>query len=144
MNFNPIVFALRHPITIMVGITALVVGSALAVLRMKIDIFPQLNLPVIFLVLRGETKSIGEFQDQALLKVGPMFSSLPGVSAPPPFGGNQRTIVVRADPERFRAYHLSPDEVVAAIAKGNQITPSGNITIQGMSPMVPVNSVVGA
>ena len=29
---NPIVFALRHPITVMVGIAALVVGSALAVL----------------------------------------------------------------------------------------------------------------
>ena len=48
MNFNPIVFALRHPITVMVGIAALVVGSVLAVLRMKIDIFPSLNLPVIY------------------------------------------------------------------------------------------------
>src|SRR5205807_645302 len=37
-----------------------------------------------------------------------------------------------------------PDEVVAAISKGNQITPSGNVTIQGKSPIVPVNSVVGA
>ena len=36
-------------------------------------------------------KSIGEIQDQALFRVRPMFASLPGVSAPPPFGGNQRT-----------------------------------------------------
>src|SRR6202022_1729933 len=42
-----------------------------------------------------------------------------------------------------RAYRLSADEVVAAIAKGNQITPSGNVTINGKSPIVPVNSVVG-
>src|SRR3984893_10298019 len=48
MNLNPIVFALRHPITVMVAIAALVVGSVLAVVRMKIDIFPILNLPVIY------------------------------------------------------------------------------------------------
>src|SRR5947209_18742657 len=54
MNLNPIVFALRHPITVMVAIAALVVGSALAVLLppdlggMKKDIFPALNLPVIY------------------------------------------------------------------------------------------------
>src|SRR3981189_3159048 len=45
---NPIVFALRHPITVMVAMVALVVGSVLAVSRMRIDIFPALNLPVIY------------------------------------------------------------------------------------------------
>src|SRR5947209_1080877 len=48
MSLNPILFALRHPVTVMVGIVALIVGSGLAVLRMKVDIFPQLNLPVIY------------------------------------------------------------------------------------------------
>jgi multidrug efflux pump subunit AcrB len=45
---NPVVFALRHPITVMVAMIGIVAGSALAVSRMKIDIFPQLNLPVIY------------------------------------------------------------------------------------------------
>src|SRR5438105_12254592 len=45
---NPIVFALRHPYTVMVGVVAVVLGSALAFARMKIDIFPSLNLPVIY------------------------------------------------------------------------------------------------
>jgi multidrug efflux pump subunit AcrB len=45
---NPVVFALRHPITVMVAMIGIVVGSGLAVSRMKIDIFPQLNLPVIY------------------------------------------------------------------------------------------------
>src|SRR5436190_11278976 len=45
---NPIVFALRHPITVMVTIVTLIGGSVLAVSRMKMDIFPQLNLPVIY------------------------------------------------------------------------------------------------
>ena len=48
MNLNPIVFALRHPITVMVAIAAVVVASGLAFFRMKVDIFPQLNLPVVY------------------------------------------------------------------------------------------------
>jgi multidrug efflux pump subunit AcrB len=234
---NPIVFAMRHPITMMVGIVAVMLGAVLAVFRMPIDIFPDLNTPIIyvaqpyggmdpqqmegfltnyyeyhFLYITGidhveskniqgvalmklyfhpgtnmagamaetvsyvnrarsfmptgtvppfimrfdagsvpvgylvfeSNRSIGEIQNLALFYVRPMFASLPGVSAPPPFGGNQRTVVIRADPERLKAYRMSPDEVVAAIASGNEITPSGNVTIKGKSPIVPVNSVVGS
>src|SRR6266487_5645389 len=85
------------------------------------------SVPIGQLVFSSENRSLNEIQDLALFKVRPMFAGLRGVSAPPPFGGNQRTVVIRADPERLRAYHLSPDVVVAAIAKGNQITPSGNV-----------------
>src|SRR5881398_406121 len=46
------------------------------------------SVPVGYLVLSSPTKTIAEIQDQALFKVRPMFSSLPGVSAPPPFGGS--------------------------------------------------------
>ena len=45
---NPIVFALRRPLTVMVLVVAVVLGSGLAVSRMPIDIFPNLNLPVIY------------------------------------------------------------------------------------------------
>src|SRR5205807_9177378 len=77
------------------------------------------SVPVGYLVLRSDTKSIGEIQDQALNRVRPMFASLPGVSAPPPFGGGPRTIVVRVDPDRLRAYNLSPEEVIRALTTGN-------------------------
>src|SRR6202035_1776428 len=45
---NPIVFALRRPMTVMVLVVAVALGSILAVMRMPIDIFPNLNLPVIY------------------------------------------------------------------------------------------------
>src|SRR5437588_325194 len=199
---NPIVFALRRPYTVLVAMVAVAVGSILAVSRMNIDIFPDLNLPVIYvaqpyggmdpaqmeglitnyyeyhflyisgihhvesknvqgialmklyfnpgtnmpqamaetinyvnrsrafmppgtvspfvmrfdtgsvpvgyLVLSSETRSLAEIQDLALFRVRPMFASLPGVSAPPPFGGQQRTIVVSVDPDRLHAYNVSP------------------------------------
>ena len=216
---NPIVFAMRRPLTVMVLVVAVALGSVLAVTRMSIDIFPNLNLPVVyvcqpyggmdpaqmeglltnyyeyhFLYISGihhvesrnvqgmavmklffhpgtnmaqamaetigyvtrsrafmppgtvspfitrfdagqragrlprapsETKSIGEIQDQALFKVRPMFASLPGVSAPPPFGGNQRTVVVRADPERLRSYSISPDELITALTERQHDQPLG-------------------
>jgi multidrug efflux pump subunit AcrB len=87
--------------------------------------------------------SLKDLQDAALFRVRPLFATLPGVSAPPPFGGAPRAIVVNADPDRLRAYNMSPEEVVAALAKGNAISPSGNVRFGTSIPMVPVNSVVG-
>src|ERR1700733_15258139 len=45
---NPIVFALRRPYTVMVAVIAVALGSGLAITRMPIDIFPNLNLPVVY------------------------------------------------------------------------------------------------
>ena len=99
------------------------------------------SVPVGFLVFSSQTRSIREIQDQALFRIRPMFASLPGVSAPPPFGGNQRTIVVRVDPDKLHSYHVTPDEVVAALNAGNIISPSGNVRIGEDMPIVRVNSV---
>jgi multidrug efflux pump subunit AcrB len=100
------------------------------------------SVPVGYLVFESKTKSIGEIQDVALNQVRPMFASLPGVSAPPPFGGNQRTVVITVNPDSLRAYDMSPEEVVAALNTGNRIMPSGSVTFPERAPMVPVNSVV--
>ena len=45
---NPIVFAQRHPITMIMLVVALVGGGALAISRMRIDIFPPINQPSIY------------------------------------------------------------------------------------------------
>jgi multidrug efflux pump subunit AcrB len=100
------------------------------------------SVPVGYLVLSSETRSIAEIQDLALFRIRPMFSSLPGVSAPPPFGGSARSVVVTADPRRLQAYSMSPDEVITALVRGNSISPSGNLPVGDKYPIVPVNSVV--
>src|SRR5712672_48803 len=101
------------------------------------------SVPVGDLVFSSKTKTVAELQDAALFKVRPLFATLPGVSAPPPFGSSQRTILVRLDPDKLRSYNMSPDEVVQALGAGNTVSPSGNVRIGDLMPMVPVNSVVG-
>lgn len=100
------------------------------------------SVPVGQLVFSSDTRSNAEIQDLALFKVRPVFSTLPGVSAPPPFGGNARTVVVRADPDKLRSYNMSPDEVARAIASGNAILPSGNVRTGDLNRIASVNSVV--
>ncbi|TDE14729.1 efflux RND transporter permease subunit [Dyadobacter psychrotolerans] len=100
------------------------------------------SLPVGQLVFSSATRSLNEIQDLALFKVRPMFGALPGVSAPPPLGGNQRTILIKANPERLRSYNISPDELVATIAKNNVLLPAGNVRIGDQTLMTPSNSVV--
>ena len=233
---NPIVFALRRPVTVMMLVLALGLGGIFSIYRMQKDIFPSLNqpqlyvihnyggmdpkqieglitnvyelffqyindvehvesrsiqsmvmlklffqpgtdmaeataqtvaycnralsvmpvgslppyvvrldagsLPVGYLVFESESRSVGELQDLALYRVRPMFSGLAGVSSPPPFGGNIRTIVVNVDPDRLRSYNLSPQDVVNAIDSGNYISPSGNVTIKDQLTIVPSNTMV--
>ncbi len=214
---NPIVFALRRPITVMMLVLALGLGGIFSIFRMQKDIFPSLNqpqlyvihnyggmdpkqieglitnvyelffqyinnvehvesrsiqsmvmlklyfqpgtdmaeataqtvaycnralsimpvgslppyvvrldagsLPVGYLVFESQSRSVGELQDLALYRVRPMFSGLAGISSPPPFGGNIRTIVINVDPDRLRSYNLSPQDVVDAIDRGNYHQP---------------------
>lgn len=100
------------------------------------------SVPVGNLVFTSDTRTVGELQDAALNQVRPLFATLPGVSAPPPFGGSARTILINARPERLRSYGLSPDDLVAALTAANNITPSGNIAVGERYPMVPLNSTV--
>jgi multidrug efflux pump subunit AcrB len=233
---NPIVFALRRPVTVIMLVLALALGGIYSIIRMQKDIFPTLNqpilyvihnyggmdpkqieglitnqyelffqyvnsvehvesrsiqsmvmlklyfqpgtdmaeataqtvaysnralsimpvgslppyvvrldagsLPVGYLVFESKTRSIGELQDLALYRVRTMFAGLAGISSPPPFGGNIRTIVVNVDPDRLRSYHLSPQDIVDAIDRGNFISPSGNVTIKDQLTVVPTNAMV--
>src|SRR5438552_10050344 len=100
------------------------------------------SVPIGQLVFSSESRSLNEIQDLALFKVRPMFAGLPGVSAPPPFGGNQRTIIIKADPERLRSYNITADEVATAIAKNNPILPAGNIRVNDKAIITSSNSVV--
>src|SRR5690348_3486769 len=100
------------------------------------------SVPVGFLVFSSQTRTLGEIQDLALNRVRPLFATLPGVSAPPPFGGNQRTVVITVDPDRLRAYQMSPEQVVDAVNSGNTIIPAGNVSTGDLWRITPSNATV--
>ena len=100
------------------------------------------TVPVGYLVFSSDSRSLGEIQDLALNRVRPQFATLPGLTSPPPFGGSQRTIVIRVDPDRLRSYGMSPDEVIRAVSAGNVIMPSGSVNIGDETRISPMNSVV--
>jgi multidrug efflux pump subunit AcrB len=100
------------------------------------------TLPVGYLVFSSPSRTLSELQDLALNRVRPVFATLPGVSSPPPFGGNQRTIVINVDPQKLHAYGLSPDNVVQALTTGNSIQPAGNVDLGSTNAMVTTDSTV--
>ena len=102
------------------------------------------TVPVGYLVFKSDTRSLGEIQDLALNRVRPQFATLPGLTSPPPFGGSQRTVVIRVNPDRLRAYGMAPDDVIRAVSAGNVIMPSGSVNIGDETRVASMNSVVGA
>jgi multidrug efflux pump subunit AcrB len=102
------------------------------------------TVPVGDLVFSSDSRSVGEIQDLALNRVRPAFATIPGVSAPPPFGASQRSIVIRVDPDRLREMKMSPDEVARAVAAGNAILPGGNLRTGDVMRIAEVNSPVSS
>ncbi len=102
------------------------------------------SVPVGYLVFSttNANRTVGEMQTAALNQVRPLFAPLPGVSAPPPFGGAAHTILINVKPDRLRSYGISADEVVQAISAANVLSPSGNLPLGDKYPFVPINAVV--
>jgi multidrug efflux pump subunit AcrB len=100
------------------------------------------TLPVGYMVFSSPSRTLAELQDLALNRVRPVFATLPGVSSPPPFGGNQRTIVINVDPRKLQAYGLSPENVVQALNSGNSIQPAGNADIGTTHTLVTTDATV--
>src|SRR5262245_17615715 len=91
----------------------------------------------------SQNRTNGELQNFALNFVRPLFATLEGVSAPPPFGGNQRAIVVTLDPDKLQQYRISPDEAIAAVGKASLVMPSGNIFTGKVNRIARTNAALG-
>ncbi|MDO3643095.1 MAG: efflux RND transporter permease subunit [Mucilaginibacter sp.] len=104
--------------------------------------FDASSLPVGELVMASKGRSLKEIYDLAATRIRPLFSTVPGLSAPPPFGANSRSITVNVDPNKLRSYNLTPDEVVEALAKFNAMSPSGNLRLDNTMFTTTVNTLV--
>ncbi len=104
--------------------------------------FDASSVPVGQLVFESAGRPLNEIQDFASSRIRPMFSRIEGVSSPPPFGGNQRTIVIRVDPLKLRSYHMTSEEIIQSVVANNLPSPAGNIRIGDKAFMTPVNALV--
>jgi multidrug efflux pump subunit AcrB len=102
--------------------------------------FDASSLPVGELVFSSKTRSLNEVFDMAAVLVRPLFGKVPGLSAPPPFGSNARSVIIKVDPLKLREYNLSPEAVVEALGRNNSMTPSGNIRIDSTMYIASMNS----
>jgi len=102
------------------------------------------SVAVGLLIFSSAAHSQGEMQDFAINRVRPLFATLAGVSAPPPFGGNQRTIVVMLDPAKLRQYRIAPEEAIAAVSRSSVVMPSGNMFTGKIERIARTNSALGA
>ena len=103
--------------------------------------FDGSSLPIGQLVFESDKRSIGEIQNLVLTRIRPMFVTIPGITAPAPFGGNIRSIVIKVNPDLMQSFGLSEEEVMTAVAKSNLPSPAGNIRIGDKNLMSPVNSL---
>lgn len=106
--------------------------------------FDASTLPVGQLVLSSEKRTNNELLDLANVYVRSSFTNIPGLVAPPPFGGNVRTVVIKTDPELLRSHNLTADQLVEAIRVNNMTAPSGNVRIGDKNYITPTNTTLHA
>lgn len=104
--------------------------------------FDASTLPVGQLVLSSEKRSNNELLDLANVYVRSSFTSIPGLVGSTPFGGNIRTVVIKADPELLRSHNMTPDQLVEALRLNNQTAPSGNVRIGDKNYITPANATI--
>src|ERR1700761_1044542 len=103
--------------------------------------FDASSLPVGELVFSSQTVNLKDIFDAAITRIRPLFASVPGLTAPPPFGSNARSVLINVNPEKLRMFNLSPDEVTQAIVRNNTMTPSGNLRVDSVMYITSVNSL---
>lgn len=104
--------------------------------------FDASTLPVGQLVVSSPIRTNNELLDFASVYIRSSFSSIPGLVTPAPFGGNQRTIVIKVDPELLRSHNLTVDQIVEALRVNNQTSPAGNVRIGDKNYLTPVNTTI--
>ncbi|SDD56494.1 efflux RND transporter permease subunit [Niabella drilacis] len=104
--------------------------------------FDVSTLPVGQLVLSSDKRSNNELLDLANVYVRSSFTSIPGLVGSTPFGGNVRTVVIKANPELLRVHNMTADQLVAALRVNNLSAPAGNVRIHDKNYVTPANTTL--
>lgn len=77
---NPVVFAMRHPITTLMLVVALISGGYQAYSKMQVDIFPSLNTPRIYVFLQFGGMTPSQMEGLVVNQFELLFQYVDGVS----------------------------------------------------------------
>ena len=100
------------------------------------------NVPICHVLLTSDSLSQARLYDIASNIIRPQLGSLPGVAAPPIFGGKVRQITLYLHPDRLINRRLTPLDVVDAIYRQNLLIPTGNVRIGTLNYFTQFNSQV--
>jgi multidrug efflux pump subunit AcrB len=87
--------------------------------------FDASSVPVLQLALSSKTLPDTTLNDQASSFIRPQLASVAGASIPLPYGGKVREVQADLNPQALQQYGLSANDVSAALANQNLITPVG-------------------
>jgi multidrug efflux pump subunit AcrB len=98
------------------------------------------TVPVLQLGLGGDGLNEQQLSDIGSNSIRPALATIEGAQTPPPFGGQQRQIMVDIDLPALQARKLTPADVVSAINAQNLIAPSGTMKIGHVEYSIETNS----
>ena len=98
------------------------------------------TVPILRLSLSSPQLTEQELFDYGNNFLKTQLATVPGASAPLPYGGKQRQIMVDIDQRALQQHNLSPMDVVNAISAQNLILPSGTAKIGATEYSVTMNA----
>lgn len=90
--------------------------------------FNTSNMPILFFGISAK-ENIGQMDQTVNDEIVDVLKRVPGVGSADAFGGLERQINVKLDPDKLSAYNLSLNAIAAAIDAENKTEPAGNIKI---------------
>ena len=100
------------------------------------------SLPVVLVTLEGKGYDETQLEDQARYNVRNQLATVPGASAPIPFGGRFRQVMAYANSQALQARGLSLMDVVQALDTSNLILPAGDVKIGSKDYYIYSNSMI--
>ncbi|WP_093179167.1 efflux RND transporter permease subunit [Variovorax sp. YR266] len=102
------------------------------------------TVPILQLALSGQGLSEQALFDLGMNTVRTPIVTVPGAASPLPYGGKQRQVQIDLDPAALQARGLSAQDVAAALAAQNVLTPIGTQKLGSMEYTLQLNSAPSA
>jgi len=100
------------------------------------------TVPILQLATSAKSLSEQQVLDRTMTVIRPTLSTVAGAAIPYPYGGKVRQVQIDLDPMALQSKGLSAQDVANTIAAQNQITPVGQMKVDGLQYDVKLNDAV--